>query len=286
MKKDQFTMKRVAIHVSDICNLNCKLCGSYAPYSKSDTFVSVETFFNYIGKYFSIVDCVEGFTITGGEPLLYPQITALMDYLLTYSEQFKRMEIITNGTIVPNTGLLRVIQRYGDKFHRFLIDDYGPDLSKKIPEITAVLDDFHIPYEVRDNYSENMHCGGWVDYGSVTEIIHQPQEAQELYQRCAQPQKLHFCFFIVPTGGLLSCPPLYRRISLGLPVDSSDYIDLTDAALTVDEQRQKISAIYNGNALGICSYCNGMCDDSLRFQPAEQLTSEELRQIQQGIYKR
>lgn len=279
MDKKEFCMKRVGLTVSLACNLNCKLCGAYAPYILNRPFPQVGKLLEEVKKYFSIVDKVELFTVTGGEPLLYKQLPELLDGLLDYSNQFEKMELITNGTIVPNDDLVNVLKKYGDKFLRFYVDNYGNDLSPKVPEIIAKLNDHNLPTMVRNNNEEDKHCGGWVDFGITGEVLQPSTEKNiELFSKCAYPQKLKFCFNI-RDGLMTPCPAVFRRLSLGHDVDYKEYINLNDNTLTIEQQRQKISYIYNAICFESCAYCTGLCDDSQRYTPAEQLTPEEIHQI-------
>lgn len=278
---NNLNLKRTTFAVSMICNLNCKLCAAYSPYMSKKSFPSLEKWLEYMRTYFSIIDNVEVISISGGEPLLYKQLPELLKNLLIYSAQFKKLEIITNGTTVPSKELLDVVKEYeyNVKFDKFLIDNYGTELSKKVPEIISVLEAYNIPYEARD-YNTNLHCGGWVDFDITENPKHKTKEACEaLYAKCAYPQKLKFCFSIRPDGKIIPCPPIQYRLMSGQKVDYNDYIDLTDDNLSIDEQRKKIINIYTAKCLETCAYCNGMCDDSPRFKPAEQLTPEEISEI-------
>jgi len=280
MNIDNFTMERVALTVSLICNLKCKLCSAYAPYTIEQKFPSLTTLKGYINQYFSIVDYVNLFTISGGEPLLYKQLPELILELLKYIDKIGKIEIVSNGTIIPNEQLINSVQMLGEKFSRFLIDDYGKSLSTKTDEIDCVLKKNKLSYDIRSNNIEKMHCGGWVDFGSLEEIIHTPDETEKVFHKCALSQKMHFCFGIT-YGYLFPCAQVYRRLSLGQIVDSNDYINLMDTSISVKEKQKKIIDIYNAKHLETCAYCNGMCDDSPRFTPAEQFTNEELRKIKE-----
>ncbi len=280
MKDKSINLKRSAFAVTLACSLNCKLCAAYVPYISNVTHPSLEKWKEYMEKFFSIVDNVEMISISGGEPLLFKELPELMEVLLGYSKQYEKVEIITNGTVIPSKALLDVIKRYEDKFDYFLIDNYGKDLSKRVSEIEAVLKEYDIAFSTRDYYSENLHCGGWVDFGITEEIKHQTKEScEELYSKCAYPQKLRFCFSVRPDGYISPCPPIYYRIIKGHKIDPNDYIDLNDETLSIEQQRQKIINIYYSKCLETCAYCNGLCDDSPRFQPAEQLTKEEMARI-------
>ncbi|MBD5114798.1 MAG: radical SAM protein [Ruminococcaceae bacterium] len=281
MEENKLTLKNSALLVSLICNLNCKLCAAYSPYRKSNKFEEVETLIDYVRKYFDVVDYVEVFAISGGEPLLYKQLPKLLSEFLKYSDHFGKIEIHANGTILPSTELLDIIKTYGDKFKRFLIDNYGEKLSTKIPEFTSLLDEHKIPYVVRDYFSENMHCSGWVDFGELTQKIHSCDEASELFSKCAYPKKMKLCNIIIE-GSVIPCNPIIRRWLDGT-ADYSEYIDLNDETMSLQEQRSKLSDIQKAEVFCTCEFCNGLCDDSRRFKPAEQLTAEEIRKIRGAI---
>ncbi len=280
MSKNDFTMKHASIIVASACNLNCKLCAGYAPYVEKNGFPDFEELLGWVKKYFRIVSHVELLTISGGEPLLYKHLPNMIEFLMEYCNCFDQLEIYSNGTIIPSDTLIEKIKQHGNKFRRFIIDNYGKNISTKISIIKEKLDNYSIPYVIRDYCSDDMHCGGWIDYGSLTKPIHTYQESLELFSKCAYPNVMKFCFSI-RNGLMIPCPPINRRLMLNQTVDKNDYIDLTDNTLSIEQQQEKITYIYETNCLETCQFCNGMCDDSPRFKPAEQFTLEEIRQIRQ-----
>ena len=77
------------------CNLRCSGCGRIREYA--DT----------LGKHLSVVECLDSVkecsapivSVCGGEPLLYPKITELIDEILNLS---KHIYLCTNGTLLEN----------------------------------------------------------------------------------------------------------------------------------------------------------------------------------------
>lgn len=60
-------------------------------------------------------------------------------------------------------------------------------------------------------------------------------------------------------------------------------VDLFDDSLTVDGKKARLNALLGDEVIEACKYCNGMCEDSPRYLPAEQLTvSVEQAQKQVG----
>ena len=166
----------------------------------------------------------------------------------------------------------------------FLIDNYGAELSAKISEIENKLKLAGIKYIIRDNNRQKAHCNGWVDFDVLGERrFFSDEEIKRKYRTCALPNKMHFCFNL-SDGKMFPCGPVQSRFSLGLTVSAADYIDLYHPECTVSQLQSKIKAILEGDFLDTCAYCNGMCEDSERFVPAEQLTVEELRKIHTEKY--
>ena len=283
-QSSEFNLHSVTVLTSLRCNLNCKYCNAYVPYLNNKLERSNDKIMEGVERFFNIVDHVEYITVTGGEPFLHKDLPDLLERLLPYKDRFEKLQIITNGTIVPPNEVLDVLKKFGDKFYTFFIDNYGEELSKKIPEIETLLKENDMPYYIRDYCTENAYCGGWVDMGDMYKELHTMEEAQELYEKCATP-RWGFCS-IIADDIWYPCDAVFRRLDLGQKVDPADYIDFTNDTLTIEQQREKFRKIYDGGkCLESCKYCNGICEDSVRIKPAEQLTPEELKKIRAGKTK-
>lgn len=278
---DQLVMYQTGIAITMACNFKCKLCSNYAPYYTHPNYHSLGYLKEMMRRYFSVVTRIRKLMFTGGEPLLHPELGALIDDLCQYRDRIDIFGVITNGSIVPKQAVLDAGKRFGEKFH-FLIDNYGPELSTKAEETAALLDAQGIRYILRNYTAVDPHCGGWVDFGDLSRRKWASSaEAEALYAKCAYPQKFHFAFDLVD-GAMYPCGPSRRCKELGIADDYNEYIDLFDDTLTVEEQREKIAAIYQKKSLAACAYCNGMHDGSQRFQAGLQLTDGELAQVRDG----
>ena len=274
-------MRQTGIAITMACKLKCSLCSNYAPYYIKPQYHSLDYLIEMMRRYFSVVTHVNKLMFTGGEPFLHPSLGGLIEDLCQYRDRIDIFGVITNGTLIPRQDVLDAAKKFGEKFH-FLIDNYGPELSVKTKEVAAILDEQGIRYILRNYTEKDPHCGGWVDFGDLSQKKCATQEETEkLYAKCAYPQKLHFAFDLVD-GAMYPCGPSRRCKELGIAADYSEYVDLFDDTLTVNEQREKIAAIYQKKSLVACAYCNGMHEDSPRFQPGQQLTKEELEQIKDG----
>lgn len=265
----EFKMKRCGIIITYRCNLKCKLCTAYSPYYEKPPHFSYESLALSIDKYFSIVSYVDKFTVSGGEPLMHNELDKITRHLLIYSNQIGNIEFITNGTILPNSNFMKVIDGY--KKISFLIDDYGNLLSTKIKDLEEVFSKNDIAYSVRNNNDINAHCNGWIDFGDFTQKWFSQEDIDTIFRKCAIPQKMNFCFTI-KNGEVHPCGPSYRCMELKvIQKNENEYIDLLDENTTIQEKQEKLLNIQNRTSLTACGFCNGMCEDSPRFPPAEQL---------------
>jgi hypothetical protein len=261
-----------ALIVTLRCNLKCRLCAAYSPYYKAPFHPEKEYLFKCIDRYFELTDHVGSFTISGGEPLIRSDLDEIVKYLYPYKDRVDRFDIITNGTIIPSDNLLKALLPLGNKLG-IIIDDYGNSLSKNAQNAYEKFSSIkEARVNIRDYHSKDMHCGGWVDFGvSEKSIKKSDVEAKALFAKCAHPQHLKFCIALV-NGMLWSCTPIRRLVEIGvIPTLPEEVFDLFDGSIPDEVLRTRIKNLYNAECLSACAHCNGMCEDSERFLPAEQL---------------
>lgn len=120
--------------VTSKCSLRCKLCLAYIPYYDKHEDVSYEDSIQILERFFSIVDYVDSFTLTGGEPFMNKSIDKIIDLLFQkYAHQFGKLVIVTNGTIRLSETLLDSLKDKGRIL--LVVSNYGLHLSKKLNEV-------------------------------------------------------------------------------------------------------------------------------------------------------
>jgi organic radical activating enzyme len=250
------------------CNLKCKLCAVSAPYYDVPPHYSYDNLTESVRRYFEAVDYVDKFTINGGEPMLHPQLPEIMDFIINYIDRIGTLEIITNGAVAPSKQLVESLT-HSSKID-ILIDNYGPELSKKVPEIVKAFDDAGIRYRLRKYYGEDAHLGGWVNLLDLKKKDRTAEETEAVYQRCAYPGPFH-CFVIFDQKAYI-CGVYKRCETLGIiPDKPGEYVDFSSDAIPKEKKRKQIREFYNRKYFSACEFCSGFCDDSKRYAPAEQL---------------
>ena len=230
-----------------------------------------------IDKYFELVDTVGDFDISGGETFLHPQIGDIIKKALQYEHRFNRLLILTNGTLLPSEDLLQAM-KLSDKI-LVTISNYGV-LSKSTSALSRILEQNNIKFRVID-YSDNIFCDGWVNYDSDKQLWHTEDELKRIGQNCAVRNR--GCNFLIQNGEIHSCGRSYRRMEIGLiPRNSAEYVDLFDNTVSIEEKRETLLAMFHSDYGTSCAFCYGLCKDSKRYTPAEQLTTEEMNCIKNG----
>lgn len=255
-------IKRFCLPVTLRCNLRCRLCAERAPYYETPYHPSLADLTAQMDALFQTADEIGLFDITGGEPLLRPDLYQLVRYLYgQYGPRIEKLRLTTNGTLVPGEPLLESLRAWGERAY-VIVDRYR--VSAKTREAARRLRDAGIPYEVRE-YTDNPHCDGWVDYGDLSRK-HGPEAARALFSRCMVP-KLDF-FACMVDGVLFPCARARLLYEQGI---TADCLEIARSGQTKEARREALRAFLSRTALDSCAYCNGLCADSRRFPPAEQL---------------
>lgn len=132
---------------STVCNLNCRHCLNFNPFAKKFYFRSLDDLINDVDLFFSIVDYIMVFHLSGGEPFLYKQTPDIVEYISSrYSDKIGTFRMVTNGTIVPSDEVLERIARCKIEIK---IDDYRdqvPRFNDKFELLNKKLSQFGIKH--------------------------------------------------------------------------------------------------------------------------------------------
>ena len=110
------------IVMTDYCSLNCKYCLNYEPYIKNKRHRDIKDLKNDIDLFFLSFDRVKYFSLTGGEPFLYPHFAELLEHVSkNYGHKIHTLWFATNGSIMPSDDLLNTIKNSNIEIW---LDDY------------------------------------------------------------------------------------------------------------------------------------------------------------------
>jgi organic radical activating enzyme len=229
----------------------------------------LETVLREIDGVFEVFDHLKLIAVSGGEPLLHPDIDGILKKFLEYAGRFECCRLFTNGSIVPAAGVMESIAKSVGKL-QLVINDYGCRLSVRVDVIKKMAADYGFECRINKYSGDGQHCEGWVDYGPINERRgYSAADAEQVMKRC------HFTdwkMYNIFKGKLFYCTRAMLGDDLGFfRLQKDEYLDLTNASIPLDEKRKIITALGN-KPLTSCYYCNGFdIKDSVRYPAAEQL---------------
>ena len=213
---------QIVFYIITGCTHNCKLCVSGVPYYREqhkNYVVSLSDAQLEIDATFKLFSYVKRITVTGGEPLLHPELTEILNHIMKYSDQFGECRIFSNGSLMPSEKLFSVIKNSNKKLS-FVINDYGSKLSPHAEKI-------HQRTGCRVNHytGKDQYFDGWVDYGSLNERRpYSEDEALDVMNHC------HFTdwkMYNIFQGKLFYCTRAAIGMDLGFfELSERDYVDL------------------------------------------------------------
>lgn len=259
--------RRLAIIVTLKCTLKCKLCCNCVPMYNNPPIIEKELIFNDIKEAFTIYDRIEWFQFVGGELFLHPNMDDIIKEGIKYSNQFSKLIIMTNGTIIPSKGVFSVLSENKEKV-QVQISDYGV-LSYKIRDLERLLKDHQIPYVTKVFHGDIQHYGGWVDCGGFDDRGYSDEEIQYLFDHCWQIGMSNLHLY---NGEIHNCiRSLFAKDLNQLEIPKDEYIDLRNDEYTLEEKRI-LAAKFNTSPLTACKACGGFdTKNSKRYPAAEQL---------------
>lgn len=276
--EERLEVRRTVLNITARCTLKCKMCVIGSPYFENPPHYEYDVIAKSIDKMFEIMDYIEWTEFSGGEPLIHKDLDRMVAKMMEYRDQFDKLLIMTNGTILPQGNLAEELMRSRDKI-LIMMSHYG-ELSCKAAELEGFCKANGLEIEIKKYYGEEQHFGGWIDYGDYHKYNRSEEELEKIYKNCGSTQ-MKGCF--TTHGGQMHwCVPSARGMKLlkNIPDNPEEYIDLFDEGMTAAQQRAKVLRMQNRNYISACDYCVGTFgtdDMSKRVKAAEQLEGQEDR---------
>jgi hypothetical protein len=190
--------------------------------------------------------------IIGGEPFLYKYLPELFETIDRVRHKYLRLNIITNGTVVPPDGVVCAMKKYNVVC---MISDYGIH-SRNIQKVVDKMKAFDVPVLVnKDDWQYMAQISGRVDYG---------EQAQQKYDECNIPCRT------IRNGRFYKCEFLANGDNLSVfPHDEKNYVDLNaHVSKAVLAEYLHRSEYYPG-----CAFCSGSNGKEALIPAAEQVSS-------------
>lgn len=161
-QRSELYIPSISFLPSTKCNLNCEACLNFTPYMKEALVRPWEVVKKDVDLFFQHVDYIMLFHISGGEPLLYPYLKELVEYIgENYRHKIHFLRTVTNGTVLPKPEILECFKKYRVDV---TLDDYReavPQFTERFDKIRSLFEEYEIPYEINK-------VDQWIDLAPMT----------------------------------------------------------------------------------------------------------------------
>jgi hypothetical protein len=268
------TLWRLRIFPTLRCNLKCRLCTVYSPYYKHPPEYDTAVFKRDIKRVFELIDTLNDFEISGGEPLVKADLSDYYSIIAEYDDRISGYIMVTNGSILPSENLLAAMKPLGKKL-KVLIDDYG-DLSVNAEKANELYQKNGNRTELRKQKTGDLYLGGWLE----TTVTKTPNPFSDNYteirKNCSMYKRP---LFDLKNGIFYHCDKsIYYYDLLGSPPDENETINIFSGE---DEAtlKNKIINFHNRPYFESCKHCTSINPNGTRFPAAQQLSNSEITEL-------
>ena len=254
----------VTINITEFCTLRCKDCTMSIPYIQNPKHELLEDMINDVDILFGSVDMVAYLQLIGGEPLLYPDLDSLIEYLhCNYKDKYGEIVVYTNGTILLNDKLSKLFRELEVKVHISDYSNVSERVKQKQTEFAKDLEEKEIAYSI-------MTTETWINHGLRKNEVSDRNEEEMIafFDKCKpgcwtiHHGKLYYCY----TGRMA------QKIR-GIEEDGTNYIDLRKMPqLSCYEMMEWYEGYSEQGYPTVCRLCNGEFDKTHSIAVAEQIS--------------
>lgn len=267
--QDRIHLPMVNLTPTMRCNLKCRLCGVMVPQYEHRPHMTLTEFEKTLKAVFEIADSIGKLQITGGEPLLHPDLPEMLEECFKYSPQFEKLLLFVNCSVPVKPRVAEVLREHKDKL-LIHASDYGVSRDTA-DDLICILEKNGIEYKYLKYFGEEQYAGGWVDQGDFVSHLRSEQELDLVFSQCSQVVRGGSWY--VRGGQMHWCGRSIRGTELGkIPLRDDDYLDIF--AGTIGERRKKYQKLAQAKHILACDYCNGFYgtdDEEKRYAAGEQM---------------
>lgn len=260
--KNRCVLSKIDTVITSRCSLKCINCNMFIGHAAESRDIELDSLKRNFDIFFDSVDYVYEYTLLGGEPFIHKNLTEIISYIgETYGERIGRINLISNGTIVPNDEVIQTMLKYHVTVH---ISDYTCSVpyEKKLKEVTDRFSQAGIEYYVIPNNT-------WKDivYPKDTYTAADPKRHMLLCGHSTHS---------VDNGRLYWCDPAFAaECFTGFPSREDDFLDLaenknkhTKFEASVHILKYLLGDVNERGYMSICEKCAGVGRDNDRIVQA------------------
>ena len=247
----------VVFMITERCTLRCRFCSSLIPWYRKPENFELSRIKKDMDDFFRVVHHVKKMNISGGEPLLHPDLPAILSHVRK-SGKVDEILMITNATLLPSAEVLAALKENRVQVE---ISWYGEN-NYKFDEVLKLL--------VENNIPVNISSYEWLYHNFACQKCKSLTDLKNSYASCGITQCRTFV-----DGCLYFCPIAANGYRTGMfGVSENDYFNFRDIADgdLAKEQKKLEKRLRETEFLHACNYCDGLNFSSPKLPRAEQLS--------------
>lgn len=269
---DKVYFSSISFLPSTVCNLKCRYCLNFNPFTNKFYVRDWNSLVRDVDLFFSCVDYIMLFHVSGGEPLMYRHTADLIQYIdKKYGDRINTLRFVTNGTIIPDDDVMKKISQCKGNVE-VTVDDYRdavPEYKDTFDKLINKLEKYNVNYYINKVDSWIDLAPEKTDYTYMTD-----RELQKHRDDCNQSwQELR-------DGKIYNCNYAAYATVAGVAgeQDLEEVYDLT--AFTPEKKKELIEFRLGYTTKGytnFCKKCRGFTPENTEeVQPAEQMREHSL----------
>lgn len=257
--RNRCVLSKIDTVITSRCTLKCTNCNMFIGHASTSEDMSLESLKRNFDTFFDSVDFVYEYTLLGGEPFLHKELSEIISYLGTkYGERIGKINLISNGTVLPNEKILDTLTKYKVSVH---ISDYTVSLNygDKLAKVVDSLSNAGIEYYVIPNNVWKDVVYPRLDYSTDAPRKHMITCGHSTHS--------------VDNGRLYWCDPAFAaECFTGFPAKEDDSLDLvknkrehSKYEASVNILRYLLGDVNERGYMTICEKCAGVGEDNPRI---------------------
>ncbi|WP_072934309.1 radical SAM protein [Schwartzia succinivorans] len=233
--KENFVVPRLVVVLTTRCSLRCNGCNNLMPLVQRYTDFPCEKVLFWINNFLNAADGCVTLELLGGEPFLYKDLNKVLVALIQ-EKKILRVEITTNGTIVPQNELLELLRSP----KCFIKVSKYPGI-KRTEKFIETIKEFDISHLVIDDVD-------WIDPGPPISHGKSSHKLKYEYTKCGAS---YTCKTLLG-GKIYPCARGASLFHLGYIQESTaECIDIENN----DNLRERMRDFFLKDTSVVCDYC-------------------------------
>ena len=240
------------IPITTKCNLRCINCSNLIPCYKEQKDLDVNIIKQSINEFLKCINNIVYIRILGGEPFLCKNLYEITKTLLK-SKKIQRIEIVTNGIIIPKEKKLINLLR-------------NNRITISISQYPFVNSNKQIDFFKSNNIKYRLDkMTYWLYYGNTSKRNKTKKQLKKQYCKCHS-----ICKSLI-NGQIHLCPRSSHGTDLGIIKNNeNDYINILDNKLSIKEKKEKLHKLLQKKYIKACDYCDFATKKCKKIPVAEQ----------------